>query len=317
MIIFSSPKPFRPDTEPVQRSAIRSWKAAFPKAEIFLFGKEQGLVAICREEGLEHGGTLQSHEGGGEVITPMFQQMAERFPGQPMLYLNSDIFLEPAVKETLRPLSEKEGPWIATTRRWCVPRFEGPAIDSGQWKNFWLRTSVEGEYGDACALDLFLIRDFSLKEMPPFLIGHAGWDNWMIFHARMRGIPVIDLSAEIAAIHCEHDYAYARQNTRQDRRDGPLEDHNLRLLGPESHRFHLGHATHEFREGQLAKKRGWATRQRNFELWRIRHPEHDWWVRILKSVFRPLFRLWEKQTTRTEGWSSKKRKTLFYSKSIL
>ena len=28
--------------------------------------------------------------------------------------------------------------------------------------------------------------------MPDFAIGRAGWDNWMIYHARQQGWPVID-----------------------------------------------------------------------------------------------------------------------------
>ena len=306
MILFSSPKPFRPDTEAVQRSAIRSWRAAFPEAKIFLFGRGKALAETCREEEVALGGALEDGPQGGEIITSMFRQVSDRFSGQAILYLNSDIFLKPTAQESLQPILERPGPWIASTRRWCLPRFEGGVLGGSQWDSFWEKSSLQGRYGEACALDLFLMRDFPLEKMPPFLIGHQGWDNWLLFHARMRDLPVIDLSPVLQAVHCDHDYAYASQNTRIDRRDGPLEEYNMGLLGKDSHRFHLGHATHELSEEGLRPTTGWAPRLRSFELWRIRHPVHDWWVRILKSMLRPLFRIWERQATIQENWFCRK-----------
>lgn len=303
MILFTSPKPFRADTEAVQRSAMRSWKRAFPESKIFLFGEEKQSAVVAEQEGLHFFGELERCGAGGEIITSMFRAITSRFPGEIMLYINSDIFLSPQSTTLLHPLLQRKGPWIASTRRWCLPCFEGPALERGGWDSFWELARRQGHFGDACSLDLFLMRDFPLEEMPLFLIGHQGWDNWLLFHARMQNLPVIDLSPVLQAVHCQHDYAYASQNTRIDRRDGPLEEYNMQLLGKDSHRFHLGHATHELSEGGIRQRNGRAVWLRNFELWRIRYPNQAWWVNPLRGALRPLIRSVERSATRDEDWN--------------
>jgi len=44
--------------------------------------------------------------------------------------------------------------------------------------------------------------------MPDFAIGRAGWDNWMIYHARQRGWPVVDATPSVMVIHQDHDYSH-------------------------------------------------------------------------------------------------------------
>jgi hypothetical protein len=44
--------------------------------------------------------------------------------------------------------------------------------------------------------------------MPDFAIGRAGWDNWMIYHARQQGWPVIDGTPDVMILHQNHDYSH-------------------------------------------------------------------------------------------------------------
>jgi hypothetical protein len=56
--------------------------------------------------------------------------------------------------------------------------------------------------------DYFLFPHDLFSEIPDFAIGRAGWDNWMIFHARQQGWPVIDATPSILVIHQDHDYSH-------------------------------------------------------------------------------------------------------------
>jgi hypothetical protein len=40
------------------------------------------------------------------------------------------------------------------------------------------------------------------------VIGRGGYDNYLIYYCRSRGIPVIDLTEAVMAIHQNHDYAH-------------------------------------------------------------------------------------------------------------
>jgi len=303
VILFSSPKPRRADTEAVQVSAFRSWRRIFPNARILLFGEGTTWESFAREQGLELAGSLPLGAEEGEVIRFLFEKVSGLVGDGMAMYLNSDILLDSSALSAMASLDSLPGPWLASARRCCLPEWSGPALEGEQdWQEFYRRAREEGVWGEACAMDMFLYRGLSFEAMPPFLIGHRGWDNWMIYHARSQNIPVLDLSAAMRVIHFDHDYAYAKgsQNFRQ--RPQAREDHNLRLLGGEAKLFHLGHATHQLGSGSLDPRRGWALQQRNLELWRLQHPGHEWWFRPLRSFLRPLIRHWEKQTTLEESW---------------
>jgi len=305
MIIFSSPKPFNEVTTPVQLSAIRSWTLACPGARVFLFGDLQVVRPICEREGWLYAGSLPVTERGGEILSAMFSGMTRKYPNEMLLYLNSDILLEHTFSRSLAGLEQVPGPWLASCRRWCLPAWEEGAKQGPELLKFLGSVEARGHFGPASALDLFLFRGLDLVSMPPFRIGHAGWDNWMIYHACMLGIPVIDLSLTTRACHCRHDYSYARGNSSPKIRDGILEQENAWLLERENRRFHLGHASHEWRNGHLLGRQGGAFRHRQFEIWIEKNPGHQIWVRPLRRLLHPWIKRLEKRTAQEEDWTSK------------
>ena len=306
IVIFTSPKPRNDQTEAVQIAAFRSWRRAFPKATILLYGD----VASWKEEMdslvMQAAGPLVKGMAGGEVICDMFQDASKRGVGQLLLYLNSDILLDDSAAHVVEKLQDRPGPWLGSARRWCLPRWsEVTPTSESEWRGFFSRADRSGIWGEACALDMFLFCGLSFQSMPPFFIGHRGWDNWMIYHARALRIPVIDMSDEMRVIHCDHDYSYAKGNTAPGRRDGPLEEENLKMLGGEERLFHLGHATHELSHGTVRRCRSWGSLQRSMELWQIQHPGQRWWWRPVRRFFHPLIKRWQMITTREENWNCK------------
>jgi len=306
LILFSSPKPRNEQTEAVQVAAFRSWRRAFPKATILLYGDVASWNEEIESLVMQPAGPLVKGGKGGEVICEMFQDASKRGAGEILLYLNSDILLDDSAVKIVEKLRARPGPWLGSARRWCLPKWSDVAPASElEWSIFFSRAKKSGRWGEACALDIFLFRGLSFERMPPFFIGHRGWDNWMIFHARAKRIPVIDLSDEMRVIHCDHDYSYAKGNSAPSRRDGPLEDANLKMLGGEERLFHLGHATHELSHGTVRRCRSWGSLQRSMELWQIQHPGQRWWWRPVRRFFHPLIKRWQMITTREENWNCK------------
>ena len=303
MILFSSPKPFTPETLPVQVTAIRSWKRALPKAQVVLFGNEPGLDAVCRQEEIHYGGQVESDENGREILSGIFRKARGLDPRNLQIYVNSDILLDESAATAVASLESFPGPFLATARRRCLSPWTGPAR-AGRGLDDFLRAPTEPtRWGEACALDIFLFREFPVETMPNFLIGHAAWDNWMIFQARCRGIPAIDLSRILRTFHCDHDYSYSRGNPRPRERNQVLDQKNLELLGGESKKFHLGYCDHEVSEGRVVRRRGAAVVQRQLEFLRICRPWHRLWILPLRAILRPWVRRWERATTRREDWN--------------
>jgi len=303
VILFSSPKPRREDTEAVQISAFRSWRRVFPKARILLFGDGATWENFAREVGFELAGSLPLSSEKGEVIQFPFEKVSKLAGDGLAMYLNSDILLDPSAHATAVSLENLPGPWLASARRCCLSQWVGPALaKENEWNEFYRRARETSVWGEACAMDMFLFRKLSFQTMPPFLIGHRGWDNWMIYHARSQNIPVLDISRAVRVIHCDHDYSYAPGSRDFRKRPKLREDYNLRLLGGEAKLFHLGHATHEWRDGVVRPRQGWSMLQRNMELWQIQHPEQGWWWQPIRRFFHPWLKLWQAQTTRQEDW---------------
>jgi hypothetical protein len=299
LIIFSHPKPFRPETTAAQVAAFRSWKQAFPEARILLFGEEEGTKKTCADLGLEYAGPVRTEPGSGAaLVSDMFQRSAAG-KGRLHLFINSDILLGAKASRTVARLDALSGPWLASGRRYRFPAlFEdtGAANREAAWEKVPC-------WGDVSEMDYFLYKNHEFVGMPDFTIGHCAWDNWMIWHARNQNIPVIDLSKTFHAYHFDHDYEYSRGNSSPWKRAGPLEEENLRLLGGEARRFHLGHATHEVGEEGIRRRRGSGVWQRECELFRLKHPRLEVPIRQLRNLFHPLIRRWEKSTRQKEDWN--------------
>ena len=70
------------------------------------------------------------------------------------------------------------------------------------------RALDEGRLRGYAALDYFVFPSGLFDPLPPFLIGRAGFDNWLVWRARSRGHAVVDTTPSVVAIHQSHKYAH-------------------------------------------------------------------------------------------------------------
>jgi hypothetical protein len=141
------------------------------------------------------------------------------------------------------------------------------------------------------AIDYFLFpAGTGLWEIPPFAVGRPGWDNWMIYHAISRRLPVIDVTAGVLALHQNHGYQHVPMQ-RGHAWEGPEADYNRRLAGsPDRLKYSLLDATHRYSpaRGAVAVAHGpaaWLKRQI------ADHPRLKWPLEILGFPWLRLERL--------------------------
>ena len=70
--------------------------------------------------------------------------------------------------------------------------------------NFWERVRIHSEKHACTGIDYFVYKRNQWKKLPDFIIGRPGFDNWLIWKARRRLFPVIDVTESLQVVHQNH-----------------------------------------------------------------------------------------------------------------
>jgi hypothetical protein len=285
LTFFSTPKPFQGHIDVIQRNALRSWQQTHPDAEILLFGDDLGAAAVCRELGIRHVPNVGRNAHGTKYLASIYDQAQELARHNLLCYVNCDILLLGDFRNALQQVSAQSAEFLMSGRRWDVDVREPLAFDSSEWstqvRELALRTNRQRPSN---WIDYFAFRKGLFhRQIPEFVVGRPGWDNWLLWFARSSGALVIDASSMVCAVHQNHDYAYHPQGEKGVW-EGEEAQENYKLL--EGHRKFrtLGNATHLLRtDGLHPNYRHWMVQgRRNFH--ELLSPA---WFRVL-DLTRPL-----------------------------
>jgi hypothetical protein len=207
--IFTAPKSFTdPHISTIQRNAIQSWLHLGAEVEVMLVGDESGIAGVASEYGVRQIPDVARSEGGTPLVSSIFEAARQASSAPFLAYLNADILLLPDFIEAARCASRQLQKFLLIGQRWdlAVEKF----LDfSAGWENRLLMDlRARGRQHLPAGSDYFLFPRQLFTDIPNFAIGRAGWDNWMIFHARKQGWPVIDGTPSVTIIHQDHDYSH-------------------------------------------------------------------------------------------------------------
>ncbi len=207
LTLFTTPKPFRGHIKTIQTNAIQSWTLLHPQCEIILFGDEEGTAEIASHFKIHHISRVECNEYGTPLISSMFK-IAQETAHHPLIgYVNADIILlsdfVPALQRVLWPA------FLVVGQRWDIDIKEPVDFSRADWEKQ-LRTQLleAGKLHPPTGIDYFVFPRGQFRDIPPLVVGRAGWDNWIIYHTRRMKIPVIDATKVITAVHQNHDYSH-------------------------------------------------------------------------------------------------------------
>ncbi len=217
--LFALPRGFEGDAAEHQRNALASWARLGPEVEILLIGSDAGIAEAAGQARVRHESDVAMNDFGTPLLDSAFAIARDASERRILAYVNADIILRDDFVRTIRRI-----------------RFDS-FLCAGR------RRDAEGELGPPDAIDYFVFdRAGPLTELPPFAVGRPGWDNWLIHRARSLGIPVIDATWTITAIHPPHSHEHVPERTGHLWL-GPEANANFALMkGIE--RFQTRHATH-------------------------------------------------------------------------
>ncbi len=250
--LFSAPKPFtNPHIAMIQRNAIRSW-TLLPDVEVILLGEEEGLAEAARELDVMHLPNVARNADGTPLISSMFQLAREHSTSDLLCIINADMILLFDFVEAARQAAKMKDKFVLLSQRWDYD-ITSPLDFAEGWESR-LGESVrkQNQLHRPAGSDFFLFPTACYTDIPDFIIGRAGWDNWMIYKARREGWPVIDCTPSVMIVHQNHDYSHLPGG--KPHYEHPDTNENIRLAGGQANiRYTIVDATHRLVGGTLAR----------------------------------------------------------------
>lgn len=205
--LFFCPKPFTGEVNIIQRNAIKSWRALYPKPEIILIGNEPGAEELCREFDIIHIKEVERNEYGTPLVSSLFKKAQGRASYEIICYINADILLTDTFMEALNLVKDWKDRFLMVGKRLDVEINEEFDPGAAGWLEKIKSHSRENGRLHACTgIDYFIFKEGMFLDIPDFSVGRPCWDGWLVYQARRSKIPVIDATGKILAIHQNHRY---------------------------------------------------------------------------------------------------------------
>jgi hypothetical protein len=202
LTIFTIPKPFVGTALEDQRRALRSWREL--GAEVLVFGDDEGVAHEAAEVGARHVTEIARTDLGTPLVSDAFERAADLASTPVLAYANADMLLADDLPRALGRVG--------------LPRF----LLVGR------RREQDGTLGTPFQIDWFAWPRSLRWDLPPFAVGRPAWDNWLIGRARALGVPVVDGTAAVHAVHQTHGYGHVPGATGPGW-EGPEADRNREL----------------------------------------------------------------------------------------
>lgn len=234
--IFAIPKSFKnPHTALIQKNAFNSWKQLTD--EIYILGDVAGAKEQAEKVGASFIPKVATNQWETPLLDSAFNLVREKSQSDLLVFVNSDIVFLKDFKRAISFLPADE--FLVAGQRWDLDVNYLINFKDRRWEEkFQDAIQKNGLRHQPAGSDYFIFRPNSFTNLPPFAVGRITWDNWMIYEARRRQIPVIDASLLVTAIHQNHDYSHYRGPGRNVW-SGPEAQHHLNIIGSKARIFDI------------------------------------------------------------------------------
>ena len=229
LTLFTTPKPFTGHIEVIQRNAITSWTRLSDEVQVLLIGDEPGMDRIAQDLDVTHLPEISLNSYGTPRLDSIFSSARKHARHPWLCYVNADIILMDDLVPTVNRITQQFERFLIVGQRWDLDIQENLDFGDGWQSRLRENVSTAGSLHPPAGSDYFIFPKDEFAHMPPFALGRAGWDNWMIFAGRQSRIPVIDASQAITLVHQNHDYGHlpgAQPHYRL-----PESEENVRMAG--------------------------------------------------------------------------------------
>lgn len=242
--IFCTAKPFVGHDKITQTNALRSWARLSPRPQILLMGKEEGYEEAAAATGATLVPEVEHNEHGTPLLSSMFAKADELATFPLVCYLDADIVLLDDFVAAAARVAKLRKPFLMIGQSWALDQRTPVEFGDARWQDD-VRTRAQAggrTHGGIWGMDYFLYPRGLFAGFPPFAVGRPSWDSWFVWHARTRGITVIDATRVVHSIHQDHDYNH--KGGFEAVWHGPEAQRSKELVGSDTRNFGVGDATH-------------------------------------------------------------------------
>ncbi len=224
------------------------------------------------------------NEYGTPLLNGLFEK-AQRLASHDLLcYVNSDIILMNDFVQAVEKVSQRRKQFLMIGECWNLDLPDLLALDQLDWEER-LRSLVrqKGKPRGPDGIDYFVFPRGFYAHLPPFAIGRAGFDNWLIWKARSLKAAVVDATQAVMAVHQNHDYSHVPGGRTWSYR-GEEASRNLELAGGLRHLYVTFDATHRLDTNGLKRNFGGYLRLK--VRWKNTMGPFGWWILELTCPIR-------------------------------
>jgi len=202
--IFAHPKPFIGQIGIIQRNAIKSWTLLANKPEIILLGDEKGTQGLAEEFRLRHHSKVEKNEYGVPLVDSLFNIGQELASYPVVCYVHADIIFFNSIVETISLVKENLDRFLISGRRWNIRIEESLDFSLGWEEKLRNRVFSNGNLHGLGANDYFIFTKGLYKNLPPFVLGRAFYDHWLLYKGKKESDGFVDATSSNMVVHQDH-----------------------------------------------------------------------------------------------------------------
>lgn len=205
--IFTTPKPLEGHNLTTFLNVLGTWKCLDPEPEIIVF--EESLPESVLDMGVRQVKEYPHNERGLPYANGLFSIAQEIATNDILMYANDDMIFLQNLIPAIQAVDDVFKYFLLVGRRWDLSLASLIDFADAAWEAK-LRQRVEkkGELHSPAGMDYFVFRRPLPWGLPPMFVGRPRWDGWLLSHSWSTGMPIIDGTAGITAIHINHNYAH-------------------------------------------------------------------------------------------------------------
>ena len=218
-----------------QENALNSWVRIEPRPEIILLCDDPGVERAAQEFGCKFVPDIVRDVKYNNVplISDAFLRLQESATGDIICFTNADIIHLSGMMDAIKRVMDAKSQFIIVGQRWNLNITEAIEFNVGWDVRLENRARSLGTQHAVSAIDYLIFTRDTLPQMPPFLVGCPGWDNWLVASALQMKIPVVNATKSIFCVHQDNG------------RKWPLlgVEYNRDLAGNNGSKGHISRAT--------------------------------------------------------------------------